>query len=295
MSAELRAFLAAILLSASARAQTNTFAEVAFTALSDRTVSTLGAKALAIRASEWKHAETAHFVYHFFQSFVAAPASVEAEFYYTTIAKDLGKDTAQWERKCHIFIFERPEDWAQFQTSGALDPWTGGLHAQGELFVLRNAQNKWKGHALGHEITHLVIFRFFGNGVPRWLNEGFAEYAGERGYSAFYRARGYRSRPTAQAVDPAKFIPLRDITAMTDYPSDPARVATYYDESERLVRFLIAIDKPGFATFLNALSQGNQFDSALAKGFPGKFAAPDALERAFKDYATREHGTALQD
>ena len=291
----LRTFLPAALLASSAVAQTTGFPEVALSALTDRTVSALGAKALAIRASEWKHAETPHFVYHFFQSFVAAPASVEAEFYYSTISKDLGKDTAQWERKCHIYMFERPEDWAQFQASGALDPWTGGLHAQGELFVLRNAQNKWKGHTLGHEITHLVIYRFFGNGVPRWLNEGFAEYAGERGYSAFYRARGYRSRPTSQAVDPARFIPLRELTTMPDYPADPARVATYYDESERLVRFLISNDKPGFATFLNALAQGNQFDSALGKGFPGKFATSDAFERAFKDYATREHGTAIQD
>jgi hypothetical protein len=285
--------LPALLLAASVSAWAEDFAEVAFSALSDRNVTALGTKALAIRASEWKHAETKHFVYHFFERFVAAPASVEAEFYYSTIAQDLGKDTSQWERKCHIFIFERPADWAQFQVGGALDPWTGGLHAQGELFVVRNADHKWKGHTLGHEITHLVIYRFFGNGVPRWLNEGFAEYAGERGYAAFYRARGYRARPMAPAVDPAKFFPLRELTGMLEYPRETERVAAFYDESERLVRYLIAADKAGFATFLAATAQGNQFESALGKGFGGRFSGLEAFERAFKEYATHEHGTSI--
>ena len=36
---------------------------------------------------------------------------------------------------------------------------------------------KWKGNTLGHEVTHLVVDRFFGAGVPLWLNEGYAEYA----------------------------------------------------------------------------------------------------------------------
>jgi hypothetical protein len=271
------------------------FAEVAFSALSDRNITALGTKALAIRPADWKHAETKHFVYHFFEHFVAAPASVEAEFYYTTIAQDLGKDTAQWERKSHIFIFERPEDWAAFRTSGALDPWTGGLHSQGELFVLRNAQNKWKGHSLGHEITHLVIYRFFGNGVPRWLNEGFAEYAGMRGYAAFYRARGFNSRPTAMSVDPAKFIPVHELVSMLDYPTEVERVPIYYNESERLVRYLMATDKAGFATFLMAMSQGNQFESALGKGFGNRFSRLDAFEQAFKDYATHEHAASTTD
>src|SRR3954468_4584076 len=127
-----RLLLPILLLSAHVGGWADDFTEGAFSALSDRNVTVLGTKALAIRTNEWKHAETKHFVYHFFENFVAAPAAVEAEFYYATIAQDLGKDTAQWERKCHIFIFDKPADWAQFQSNGALDPWTGGLHAQGE-------------------------------------------------------------------------------------------------------------------------------------------------------------------
>jgi hypothetical protein len=278
-----------------AAAQTNEFKEVSFAFLSDRNVSALGAKALALRANEWKHAETPHFVYHYFQSFVAAPVSVEAEFFYSVVAKELGRDTAQWERKCHVFIFDRPVDWSQFQTSGRLDPWTGGLCTGGELFLLREADKKWKGETLGHEVTHLVVFRFLGSGIPLWLNEGFAEYAASRGYASFWRARGYHANPKVQAVDPAKWMPVSQLTSMVDYPSEVTQISTYYNESERLVRFLSGSDRRGFLTFMEAMAQGNRFDTALTKGFPGKFASTDALEKAVKEYATKEHGTALQD
>lgn len=284
-------------LTSSVLAQTvpGNFTEVPFAQLSDRNTGTLGTRALAIRKGEWKHAETAHFVYHFFQSFIAAPVSVEAEFFYSVVAKELGRDTSQWERKCHIYIFEKAEDWGLFQLAGQLDPWTGGLFAGGELFIVRDPQRKWKGDTLGHEVTHLVMHRFFGAGIPLWLHEGFAEYAAGRGYAAFWRARGYIAKPRTQAVDPAKWIPLTELTAATTYPADEAKVITFYNESERLVRFLSGVDKVGFQRFLEALAQGNRFDTALAKGFPGKFLSLAALETAAKDYATREHGTSIQD
>lgn len=285
------------LVACSARAQTTSgsFAEVPLERLSDRTIGPLGMRALAIRPEAWKHAETAHFVYHFFESFVAAPVSVEAEFFYSIIAKELGRDTSQWERKCHIFIFDKQADWTSFKVAGQLDPWTGGLHAGGELFIVRDAQYKWKGDTLGHEVTHLVLHRFFGNGIPLWLNEGFAEYSASKGYAAFWRARGYRARPRSQAVDPQHWIPLAELTTMVTYPSDLRQVETFYRESERLVRFLSGSDKSGFHRLLEAMGQGNRFDTALAKGFPGKFASVNALEAAAKEYATKEHGTTLQD
>lgn len=271
------------------------FQEVAFGFLSDRNVSALGIQALGIRQADWKHSESEHFIYHYFQSHIAAPCSVEAEYYYGTIAKELGKETAQWERKSHIFIFDRMEDWGAFQKGGGLDPWTGGLHAGGELFIHRPGDTKWKGSTLGHEVAHLVLHRFYGNGIPRWLNEGFAEYAASRGYAAFHRARGYRARPQAQAVDPALYFPLAELTSMPGYPAQPERVTAYYDESQRLVRYLCAADKAGFGVFLEAMSMGNRFDTALTKGFGSRFASPERMESDFKDYATREHGTSVQD
>ena len=266
--------------------------ELPFTQLSDRTLGALGQAALGIRANEWKHAETKNFVYHFFSGFIAGPVSVEAEFYYGVVAKELEKDTTQWERKSHIFIFEKPDDWAAFQQKGALDPWTGGLHSQGELFIVRDPAVKWKGSTLGHEVTHLVVHRFFGNGVPLWLNEGYAEYASSRNYAAFYRARGYTSKPRSRTLPPGQFIALSQLTSLTTYPQDVLQVAAFYAESEKLARFLSATDKRSFGVFFDALSKGNRFDSALAKGFGSRFSSLDALETEFKAYASKDHDAA---
>ena len=258
--------------------------------LSDRALTPLGKAALSIRSSEWKHAESANFVYHFFQGFIAAPVSVEAEFYYRVIAQELEKDTTQWERKCHIFVFEEAADWAEFQKLGALDPWTGGIHAAGSLFLRRDPQSKFKGSTLGHEVTHLVIERFFGAGVPLWLNEGYAEYAAARCYAAFHRARGYTARPTARAVPEGMYVPVGPLTALLTYPADVAQVGVFYSESERLVRFLSAADKRGFETFFEALAKGARFETALAKGFGPRFMNLETLDREFRSYAI--HATA---
>jgi hypothetical protein len=91
------------------------------------------------------------------------------------------------------------------------------------------------------------------------------------------------------------FIPLAQLTSAMSYPQDTAQVGIFYNESERLVRFLTATDKRAFGVFFDALSKGNRFDTALSKGFGSRFSNLDALEREFKTYATTDAGTAAQD
>ncbi len=253
-------------------------------------VGPLGRAALAIRPGEWHETETPNFIYHFFHSYVVAPVSVEAEFYYRLIAQELGKDTTHWERKSHIFVFESAEDWALFVRNGGLEQWTGGLHSGGELFIRRDPQFKFKGNTLGHEVAHLVVDRFFGSNVPLWMNEGYAEYISRRCYAAFERARNYQMRPTSRAVVADRFIPLAELTSAVTYPVEVENVHAFYSESERLTRFLSGVDKAGFATFFDALSKGARFETALGKGFGARFPSLDALEREFKTYATNERG-----
>jgi hypothetical protein len=260
--------------------------EIPFEKLSDRMLSALGKKALQVRASEWKHGETEHFVYHFFDRPTASAVSVEAEFYYRVIAAELGRDTSAWERKCHLFLFDEPNDWKAFQATGGLDPWTGGIHDGGALFVLRNPGPKADNTTLPHEITHLVLFRFFGAGIPLWLNEGFAEYAATRCRAAFYRARGYNSRPRALPVKPGLYIPVAELTTATGYPSEEDRVLAFYEESQKLVRFLSAADRKGFVAFLDAMGKGALFETAARNHFGNRFLNLDAVEREFKSYAT---------
>lgn len=255
----------------------------------DSNVSALGAAALSIRAGEWKHAETENFVYHYFQSFIATPVSTEAEFYYRVIAGELERDTKDWQRKCHIFVFEKEEDWKEFQRKAALDPWTGGIQANGELFIQRDSQKRYKGNALGHEVAHLVLHRFFGPGIPLWLNEGYAEYAASRCHAAYHRARGFNAKPRSFPVPPAAFIPIAQLSAATEYPQDPNALAVFYNEAEKLVRFLAAINAGSFRRFLECMARGNRFDAALQTGYGSRFTGMAALEQEFQVYASKEY------
>jgi len=288
-------FAMSILFATAAVAQINessSLPEIEFPQLSQRDPNPLGEKALAIHPEQWKHAETDHFIYHFVHSYVATPVSVEAEFHYRVIAKELERDQPAGDVKSHIYIFERPEEWQQFQVFGSLEPWSGGIHSAGSLFVQRNPAYKFSNNLLGHEIVHLVLHRFYADGIPCWLNEGFAQFISKDAHASYQRARGYVSKPHSDAIAPQDLIPLSVLTAATHPFSD--RVHIFYDESERLVRFLAATDKPAFLALLDALARHQPFESALPRSYPGKFANTASLEEKFRDYASKDFGTSLQ-
>src|SRR6266403_1791682 len=70
----------------------NSLPEVEFSQLSQRDPNPLGERALSINPMQWKHGETEHYIYHFAHSYVATPISVEAEFHYRVVAKELERD-----------------------------------------------------------------------------------------------------------------------------------------------------------------------------------------------------------
>src|SRR5438034_6244243 len=185
----------------------NSLPEVEFSQLSQRDPNPLGEKALSINPTQWKHGETEHFIYHFAHTYVATPISVEAEFHYRVVAKELECDQPLTDIKSNVYIFERPEDWQQFQGLGELEKWTGGIHSQGSLFILRNPEQKFSGNVLGHEIVHLVLHRFYADGIPCWLNEGIAQYISKSAHASYQRARGYVSKPHSEAIASEEVIP----------------------------------------------------------------------------------------
>src|ERR1041384_4167809 len=130
----------------------NALPEVEFSRLSQRDPNPLGEKALALYPEQWKHGETEHFIYHFVSSYVVTPIAVEAEFHYRVVAKELQREQPPGDTKSHIYVFERPVDWQQFQTVGGLEKWTRGIHSQGSLCIFLYAANKFSGNPLGHEI-----------------------------------------------------------------------------------------------------------------------------------------------
>jgi hypothetical protein len=271
----------------------NALPEVEFSALSSPDQNPLGAQALALHPQEWKHGETEHFVYHFIHSYVATPISVEAEFCFRVITEELGSETSAGQvAKSHIYIFEKPEDWTAFQASAHLEPWTGGIHSRGSLFIVRDPAYKFANNSLGHEIAHLMLFRRYQRQLPRWLDEGFAEYTSRVARASFQRARDYVAAPRSPSVPPEQFIPLLQLVAMVDYPS-AERVSAFYHESERLVRFLVAADRTAFLALLDAVARGESFDTALAHNYGSRFSDVTALETEFAPYASKDAKAAF--
>jgi len=267
----------------------NALPEVEFSRLSQRDPNPLGEKALAIHPEQWKHGETEHFIYHFVRSYVVTPISVEAEFHYRVVAKELQREQPSSDTKSHIYVFERPADWKEFQELGQLEAWTGGIHSDGSLFIVRNPAYRFTDNSLGHEIAHLVLHRFYSGGIPCWLDEGFAQFVSKGAHASYQRARGFNARPLMQQVQKQNLIPIAALVAMTHPPSE--NVATFYDESEHFVRFLASTDKVRFLALLDALARHQPFDSTLMRIYAGEFANASVLEEKFRVYAA---GTSLQ-
>ena len=266
--------------------------EIEFSQLSERDPNPLGEKALSIHPEQWKHGESDHFIYHFVHTFVATPVSVEAEFHYRVISKELERDEHASSPKCHIYIFEQPQDWQEFQAAGELERWTGGIHSAGSLFIQRNPTYKFNNNSLGHEVAHLILHRLYTASIPCWLDEGFAQYVSKNAHASYQRARGYIARPRSESIATDDLIPIRILFALTHPPSD--RVETFYSESERLVRFLAATDKRSFLALLDALARHKPFETALNQTYAGQIPSIAVLEEKFKEYAAKDFGTTLQ-
>ena len=273
----------------------NSLTEESADQVSQRDPNPLGEIALAIHPEQWKHAETEHFIYHYIHSYVATPVSVEAEFHYRVVVKELEKEPPSGDVKSHIYIFEGPEQWHEFQSHGQLEPWSGGIHSAGSLFIQRNPAYRFSGNELGHEIVHLVMHRYYTGGIPSWLDEGLAQYVSKSAHASYQRARGYFAKPHSEAIAPDDFIPVTKLVEMTHPPSGPVPlVHTFYDESERLVRFLAATDKANFLQLLDALARHQPFETSFSQIFLGKFANTATFEEKFKDYVSRDFGSSIQ-
>ena len=265
----------------------NALPEIAFSQLSQPDQNALGAKALALDSAAWKHGETEHFIYHYQRSFVATPVAVEAEFHFRVVARELGRPDVPWPQKAHIYIFEQPTAWEAFQGVGGLEPWTGGIQSGGSLFIVRNPAYRFTDNSLGHEVAHLVLYRLYGNHIPLWLNEGFAQYVSKGADASYQRARGFLSKPSSRSVAAEKLFPLAALTTMDYPPADQVR--TFYDESERLVRFLAASEKTKFLELLELLASGQRLDDALSRT---NFPPVAQLEEKFAAYVSKDVASA---
>jgi hypothetical protein len=160
---------------------------------------------------------------------------------------------------------------------------------------VRNPGQRFSNNTLGHEIVHLVMHRYYTGGIPSWLDEGLAQYLSKNAYASYERARGYLAKPRSDAIAPDDLIPIPKLIGLTQPPSGPVSlVHTFYDESERLVRFLAVTDKQDFLQLVDALARHQPFETAFSRIFLGHFANTAVFEEKFKEYVSRDFGSTLQ-
>ena len=216
------------------------FQYVPWSQLSDQFVTDWGRHALGTNAERWKHGETTHFVIHCFQD--GDKIARRSELFYGEIRDFFGnRRDLLGGRKSHIFAFNDKADWGKFMklyTLGGLLPNAIGITHGNEFFYLstgENGQFDMKGGVQAHEMTHLIFNRFFRSRPPLWLNEGIAEYFGQRKTTTLADFRRQMGRTP-------KFS-LNRLFSTDSYPRNPRDADAFYAEAAIVVDFLTMTDE----------------------------------------------------
>jgi hypothetical protein len=249
--------------------------------ISDQQLFEHGKTALGQNPSKWRHAETEHFVIHYHKRIDAQKVARQAEFYYEQVKKDLMVEKDRFDRKSHIFLFEKDEEWRQFVAEAKLMEWSAGVSYRSELYFLsRQGTGDFAAGTLAHEMTHCIFYRFVPKRIPMWLNEGFAEFESGNAYAKFKGiGGGNRGSGRRGAAD----FPLQKLLAATEYPKDRQEVHEFYRTSERLVRFLMTkLDRNRFVPLVMKLADGATLENAVLEIHPDKFKSFDEFVKRYE-------------
>ena len=249
--------------------------------ITDKQLFEPGKIALGENPSKWHHAETEHFVIHFHKRIDAQKVARQAEFYYEQVKRDLMADKDRFDRKNHVFLFEKEEEWHQFVADAKFMDWAAGVSSRSELYFLsRQGAGDFAAGTLAHETTHCVFFRFVPRRIPMWLNEGFAEFESGNAYAKF---KGIGGGNRGSGRGGASGFPLQKLLASTEYPKETEEVHEFYRTSERLVRFLVTkLDRNRFVPLVLKLADGVPLDKALLEIYPDRFKTFDEFVKRYE-------------
>ncbi|MCX7825356.1 MAG: hypothetical protein N2689_07345 [Verrucomicrobiae bacterium] len=250
--------------------------------ISDQQLFDHGKVALGYDPKAWKHAETDHFVVHYRRMTDAKKVVRQAEFYYQQIKSDLQVTQDRFDRKNHIFVFEKAPEWQQFLSDARINAWAAGVASRSELFFLSRQHDDFAAGTLAHEITHCIFYRFVGKPIPLWLNEGFAEFESGNAYAKF---KGIGGGKRGSGKQGAANFPLRKLLEARVYPEDKEQIQEFYRTSERLVRFLLTkLDRKQFVPLAMKLADGASLETAVMEIYPGKFKSFDEFVERYQKF-----------
>ncbi len=257
----------------------DTLLEKGWEQLSDKDLSDWGRRALGIESGKWKHGETKHFVIHYFRN--GQRIATRSEAFYAEIREFFGnRADLLGGRKSHVFAMHEQDDWQKFTRAIGLAG-IGGVTRGNEFFYLSTGDDgrfETKAKVQAHEMTHLVFNRFFEGRPPLWLNEGIAEYFGERKTSSTVEFR----RRMGRAPD----FDVASLMTATAYPAGQGQIEAFYAESAIVVDFLTMNPERRalLPKFVDALIGDGDLNKALAVYGYKDF---DAFSAAYEKYRRR--------
>jgi hypothetical protein len=183
-----------------------------------------------------------------------------------------------WKGKCLVVAFLREDDYIAFEARFMKSD-TGGTHgmchqrSDGRVVTAchRGDDPATFAHMLVHETSHGFNHRWMSPArLPNWLNEGIAEWVGQR------VVRGSDQVPLKEAQAAAVMRASGDVGAAF-FTADNIR-PEQYGIASGMVRFLIGRDARAFAGFVQAIKEGVPSEEALGTAFGGSL---DDLVRAY--------------
>ncbi|NCC52082.1 MAG: hypothetical protein EOM20_12815 [Spartobacteria bacterium] len=230
--------------------------------MDDRLLTPLGRMALEMPDMKWRHAQTTHFVLHYERVTFARKVGRMGEFMHDYIGEELQVAEQQNEGRSHIFIFRDEKEWKAFlRTAMVSTEWAFSLVQGPTMFLQQDKDTTSSGSVLAHEMTHLVVNRYFSGTPPLWLNEGLAQWYEEFGYAAF---KGIKKSKRPQFRSFKHVYPVSQILVLDTYPQTAAGVRAFYETSKYMVGLLMIKWPPEkIVPFTRALIQGADVYQAL--------------------------------
>jgi hypothetical protein len=244
-----------------------------------------------LRADVWREENSKHFRVFYLDNAAFAAAVVEwAEQYYTQITLELGlnhvvkRDYAPWlwERRCRIYLYPSRDGYLRATGSPA---WSGGMvnYRQRVVYSFMGAPSFLE-KTLPHELTHILFREYVGFDnarVPRWLDEGVAQYAelGRREESLELMRQGL-----AQGIH----VPLEQLQRLPVNHVYAGVAQLFYSQAVSLVHFFLAqYGSQRFIAFCSSLRDGHPIERALSFATAGSVQSLGELEDAWRQFIFR--------
>jgi hypothetical protein len=192
---------------------------------------------------------------------------------------DIPKRQNIWAGKAAIFAFWKPEEYQKFcmnvMKSRTATKAAGFCGRRGGyvFVVLGPTRNKsWFYELLTHETTHGFVARYKTNrSIPRWVNEGLAEYMSSelvpKSNASLKLRRGHEAALKGRSPNPI----FRDFGLDT----------FHYGVAQSMVRYLIARDRKAFIRFFNYMKVGKPQKTDDGKTVTKPLSGEEALKAAY--------------